>query len=301
MGSDTAAIGNLFNTGNLGQQKVYAVFSTRTPVTLYGKYGYFYAEDQDLSKVKPKYYPDYMRLYFKGILHQLYTLNGVSLVTETQPEGVGFEKYVAFTVREAQTVFDYYGNPYYFKPNDVGIIDWGSGMVQKILQGDDYFMPPIDGIHLTMDMNGGPTEAPPGIELCVSFTEEWTYLTGYGIIHAKDEDIVCITMANGGGSDGFNNYLFEVVFRGYDIGIYDLDAFCFFKERLYLSVRTPVLLAVPPYYVYAEDGDVICLQAFNLFPPAPQYYVEKIFKGVEGSVYDLDALHIWQKLPDPDL
>lgn len=302
VGGDTASIGNLFNTGNLGQQKVYSLFSTRTPVTLYGKYGYFYADDQDLVKVKPKYFPEKMKLYFKGIERQLYTLNGASLVSFPDTAGTGgggSDKLLAFTVREAQTVFDMYGSPYYFKPNDVGVLDLGGGKIKKILHGDDYHMPPIDGIHYDFYIE---SEGVQESNLCVSFTEEWTHLTGKGVVHANDEDIVCMYFENGGGGgDGFNNAQFEVVFRGHWIGIYDLDAFCYYKERLYLSVKTSVLLNVPPYYNYARDADVICVSWFNAVPPTPLIYIEKVFKGEFAHISTLDALHVWQKEPDPDL
>jgi hypothetical protein len=296
-GSDITSIDQLLDSSQLCP-KVYAYFSTCMPVTLHGKYGYFYADEMDLTKVKTKYFPYKMRSYFDGIPHGLYSLNGVSIIYGgPPPEGDGGVKYMAFTVRKKQILFDAKGVPSYFKPNDVGLLDWKNGWMVKILQGDDYFMPPIDALHLNMDNNGGP-ESPPEEVLCVSFSEEWTYLTGNGIIHANDEDIVCIEQNNPG--EPLQPH-FEVIFRGYDIGIYDLDAFSWQGDSLCLSVKTPVLLAAPPWYTYAEDGDVICVNApFREVPPSP-YYVKKLFKGAEAFIYDLDALHVQRMERDPEL
>jgi hypothetical protein len=262
-----------------GATDIWAFFSTRTPVTLYGKDGYFYAKDQDVVRTSSLFFGEHLKLFLKGITEfGLYSMDALDVVFDKGCNNEGsYETEIIFSVREDQLLWDGEGNPYYVKKNDVAEYNVDTGEIEVLFKGDLYLAPRIDGVSFT-EFLGKET-------LYISTAEDWFFNSPSGMFYVHDEDIVKIPM------NGFAepSPKYEVVFRGKDIGLTTLDAFDFHLAWLYISVRDPILVQYaeqwPPFPVYAEDGDMVVLDWLT-------YNIWWIYKGEKNFIYTVDGLSV---------
>jgi hypothetical protein len=285
--SQDSVIGDLINPGfvpGLGDLRGY--FSTRTPVLLYGKCGYFYAEDADVVRTSAYSFGKHLKPFFKGIAELgLYSIDAFDVEIEEDAATNTIETEIIFSVRQDQLVWDGYGNPYYIKKNDVVEYEVETGEIEVLFTGDLWLAPRIDGVAFEEDEGSNGEEE----WLYVSPAEDWLFNSPCGFLYVYDEDIVRIPLNSAAEVNGY-----EVVFRGKDYGMTTLDAFDKYDDKLYTSVLTPVLLHWPPETIYAEDGDVVCFKLNGTIE------LEKIYKGAPYFIYTLDGLAVEPKVQPPE-
>lgn len=279
-GSDDSAV--VIPTGlefPAGATDLWAFFSTRTPVTLHGKAGFFYADDQDVVRSNALFFGEHLKLFYKGIYEiGLYSMDALDVIFDEgcNNEG-GYETEIIFSVRQDQLIWDGNGHPYYVKNNDVAKYNVDTGEIHIIFKGDLFLAPRVDGVSFT--------EFLCKETLYISTAEDWFFNSPTGMFYVHDEDIVKIPLD--GSAEPKPKY--EVVFRGHDIGLTTLDAFDYHLLWLYISVRDPILVQWPsqwpPFPVYAEDGDMIVLD----------WLTNDIWWSYEGDknfIYTVDGLAV---------
>lgn len=286
-GSDDSVEGNLTDPGfMLDSEKVHGYFSTREGVTLHGKKGFFYADDADIVRTKASCFGKHLKLFFKGVAEVgLYSIDALDVEIEEDKTTGDYETEIIFSVRKDQIVWDADGHPLFIQKNDVVEYEVDEGCFQVLFKGDLFLAPRIDGVSVEEDECNGDIEE----YLYISTAEDWLFNSPSGMFYVYDEDIVRIPLNSAAEMNGY-----EVTFRGKEYGITTLDAFDRYEDKLFISVLVPVHLQWPTKTIYAEDGDVVCMDVSS----GPKF--EKIFKGELYFIYTIDGLAVEENPEQPE-